>query len=356
MSSVVLTLLMTVAASAQDHPFEIAQRAGAAYEGGRYAEAADLYARVVQLLPRSTAARVSVARALIRAGRTDAALEQLSKAVDFGVRFDAADPAWTPVRSDARFVRLESQMRARTTPLIRSKVAFTLPKDFVPENIAFDPKSGAFFAGSMYKAKIVRIAPDGAVTDFIPSRRDGLLSVLGMKVDVARRELWAVAGNYSDSPPMEVDDPATRGKAALFRFNVDDGKLLGTYWGPPKDGEHVQFNDLVVTPEGDVYATAGLQGIWRLRAGAATVELFLTRPGAFFNGIALSPDGALFAASHFEGVIRIDPASATASLVDLPPGMALGGIDGLYVHDGSLVAIQNGTDPIRVVRAWLNRR
>ena len=34
--------------------------------------------------------------------------------------------------------------------------------------------------------------------------------------------------------------------------------------------------------------------------------------------------------------------------------MALGGIDGLYVHDSSLVAIQNGTDPIRVIRAWLN--
>jgi hypothetical protein len=176
-----------------------------------------------------------------------------------------------------------------------------------------------------------------------------------MKVDAARRELWAASGNFGDTPPMEFDDPATLGKGALFRFDADTGKHLGTYWGPGTSERPVLFNDLVITPAGDVFATAGLQGIWRVGAGQKTIEQFVAPPGAFFNGIAITPDGrTIFAASHFDGVLKIDVGSKTVTPLDLPASVALGGIDGLYVHDGSLVAIQNGTDPMRVIRAWLD--
>jgi hypothetical protein len=356
----ILTLLISLsvatALAAQDHPFVIAQRASAAYDAGRYDEAARLYGDVVRALPRSTSARINAARAFARAANADDALAQLGTAVDFGVRFDPADAAWTTLRADPRFTRLESSMRARTSPLVRSTTAFLLDKELIPENIAWDPVTRAFFVGSMYKAKIIRIAADGTVTDFVPSRRDGLLSVLGMKVDPVRRELWAAAGNFGDRPPMQVPDPSTVGKGGLFRFDADSGKLIRSYFGPGGTAaEPMAFNDLVLTPEGDVYATAGLHGIWRIRKGADAIEPYVAPRGSFFNGIAITPDGkTLFGASHFEGVMRIDVATKAVSVLDLPPGVALGGIDGLYVYDNSLVAIQNGTDPIRVVRAWMN--
>lgn len=352
---VVLTLLIGGGAAAQDQPFEIAQRATVAYEAQRYAEAAELFTRVTEMLPRSTAARINAARAFARAGDGNAAFEQLGEAVAFGVRFDPADAAWNSLRTDPRYQRLESRMRSRTAPLTRSRVAFTLSKDLIPENVAFDVRSGSFFVGSMYKAKIVRIGADGSTSDFVPSRRGGLLAVLGMKVDAARRELWAASSNFGDRPPLEVDDPASAGKGGLFRFNLDSGKLIGVYWGPGTAEAPMQFNDLVIAPGGDVYATAGLGGIWRLRQGTTKVEPFVTPRGAFFNGIAITPDGrTIFAASHFEGVMKIDVASGTTSYLQLPEGVAMGGIDGLYVYDDSLVAIQNGTDPIRVIRAWLD--
>lgn len=351
----ILALLLGCHAAAQDHPFAIAQRATAAYEAGRHAEAAELFERVTTILPRSTAARINAARALARSGRADAAIAQLGEAVAFGVRFDPADEAWSSLRPDPRYQRLESRMRARTAPIVRSKVAFTLPKDLIPENVAFDAKSGAFFVGSMYKAKIVRIDSEGRVSDFISSRRDGLLAVLGMKIDPVRRELWVASSNFGDAPPLEVDDPASVGKGGLFRFALDSGTLIRAYWGPGTAEAPVQFNDLVIAPGGDVYVTAGLGGIWRLRHGATTVEPFVTPPGSFFNGIAITPDGkTIFAASHFEGVMKIDVASRATSFLQLPEGVAMGGIDGLYVHENSLVAIQNGTDPIRITRAFLD--
>lgn len=349
-----LVLVFAVGLRAEEDPFATAQKAAAAYEAGRYGEAAQLYGRVTELLPRSPSARVQAARALAREGRADAALAQLGVAVDFGVRFDPADVAWSAIRSDPRFARIESRMRARTSPIVRSSVAFRLDKRLTPESVAYDPRSGAFFVGSMYQAKIVRVARDGRVSDFVPSRRDGLLSVLGMKVDAARRELWAVAGNFGERPPMETPDPATSGRGAIFRFDVDSGALLRAYWSGGTAEEPLLFNDLVVTPDGDVYVTAGGRGIWRLRRGGDALEPFVQPPGSF-NGIAMTPDGkTLFAASHFEGVLKIDVATKSLTPLALPDGAILGGIDGLYVHERSLVAIQNGTDPIRVLRAWLN--
>jgi hypothetical protein len=154
---------------------------------------------------------------------------------------------------------------------------------------------------------------------------------------------------------METPDPASAGKGALFRFDLDTGKLIRAYWSPGTADAPVHFNDLVLTPDGDAYVTAGPGGIWVVRRGSERVEPFLQPPGSMFNGIAITDDGkTLFAASHFEGVMKIDIATKEASLVSLPPGAVLGGIDGLYLHEGSLVAVQNGTDPIRVVRAWLD--
>ena len=353
--SVILALCITAAATAQDRVPELAQRAAAAYEGKRYDEAAQLYARLLTLVPRSIGGRVAAARALAKGGRTPEAIEQLAAVVGFGARFDASDEAWSSLRGDDRFERLESLMRARTAPLVRSSVAFRLAKDLIPENVAWDPKSGAFFVGSMYKAKIIRVSAEGAVSDFVPSRRDGLLGVLGMKVDPVRRELWAAVGNFGERPPMAFEDPSTLGRGGLFCFNVDTGALIGAWWGPGTADEQVLFNDLVITRTGDVYVTAGLKGIWRLQRGSESIEPFLEPPGSFFNGIAIAPDGStLFAASHFEGVMKIDVATKKTALLDLPPGVALGGIDGLYMHDDSLIAIQNGTDPIRVIRAWLD--
>ena len=297
-----------------------------------------------------------VAPAALAQSSPPEALARLEAIVAHGIRFNPADAAWDSLREDPRFKSLESEMRARTAPLVRSTTAFLLEKDLIPENIAHDLKAGSFFVGSMYKAKIIRIAPDGNVSDFVPSRRDGLLSVLGMKVDAERRELWAVAGNFVDSPPMQTPDPASHGKGAIFRFDIDTGVLKGRYEGPGGSAkEPMTFNDLVISPGGDVYATAGPRGIWRLRRDADAVEPFIEPKGSAFNGIAITPDGkSLFAASHREGVLKVDIPTRKSVLVEVPRNVTIGGIDGLYFHEGSLVGIQNGTNPQRVVRAWLN--
>lgn len=345
---------LTAQQAQSEDPLTLAQRAGAAYAAGDYEEAGELYARVLQRIPRNVSLRVAHARALAKQQRTDEALRELETAASFGLRFDADDGAWSTLAADARFNAIVSKMRARSAPIVRSETAFLLEKDLIPESVAFDPKSGSFFVGSMYKRKIVKIAANGSVSDFVPSQRDRLFGVLGMKVDPERGELWANSCNI-DRPPMQIPEPATAGQSAIFRYDLRSGKLIRRYAAPKGDAKApFCFNDLVLAPNGDVYATTGGDGIHRLRKDSATFETFFAPDGSFFNGITISPDGkSIFAASHLDGVIRFDVADGKRVVIDVPPGATLGAIDGLYFHERSLVGVQ-GSDPSRVVRAWLD--
>jgi hypothetical protein len=50
----------------------------------------------------------------------------------------------------------------------------------------------------------------------------------------------------------------------------------------------------------------------------------------------------------------IDRASRSISVLPGPDTVVTMGIDGLYYHDGSLIGIQNGLTPHRVVRLKLS--
>src|SRR4029077_9777635 len=60
------------------------------------------------------------------------------------------------------------------------------------------------------------------------------------------------------------------------------------------------------------------------------------------NGITLSGDSQLLYVADQLGVLRVDLKSGASVEVDAGPHSTLAGIDGLYWHKGSLIAIQNG--------------
>jgi hypothetical protein len=241
------------------------------------------------------------------------------------------------------------------SPIVRGTVAFTLAdRALIPESLAYDPRDRAFYVGSMYKRKIIRIAADGRVTDFVATAADGIWSVLGIKVDPTRRELWANACNLEDrSPPMMPDDPATRGQGGVFRYDLRTGALIRKYivgWAmAPRC-----FNDLAFSPDGSVYLSSGPNGIYRVTPHATRAELFSEHP-SFINGIAASNDGRHLFLGDMRGAQVMDIATRTVRPIGVPAGETLAGIDGLYVRGSTLVAVQNGlrSRPARVIQAEL---
>lgn len=76
--------------------------------------------------------------------------------------------------------------------------------------------------------------------------------------------------------------------------------------------------------------------------------LRLSRELLFPNGIALTDDeSALYVADQL-GVLRFDLKTEASAEVDPGPHNTVAGIDGLYWHKGSLVAVQNGIGTPRV--------
>lgn len=238
-------------------------------------------------------------------------------------------------------------------PINHSSIAFTLPeKDLLPENLAYDPADGSFYIGSTRKGKVVRRAADGRVSDFIPTGRDGLWMVVGLKVDSARRVLWV---NSSAASNYFRFTAADNGKAGLFLYDLKSGRLLKKFL-PKEDGPHF-FNDLAIARDGRVFLTdmAG-KAIYMVRSGADSLIRWTSPPGFTDpNGIALSSDDRTLYVATDEGINSIDVASRSSTLLTHSPGIDLVGVDGLYFVRASLVAIQGGRRN-RVQRLSLNQQ
>jgi hypothetical protein len=205
----------------------------------------------------------------------------------------------------------------------------------------------------MRKRKIVVIR-DGMARDFVPAKAHGLGAVVGMKVDATRRELWANSCHGDHPPALEEPDPQRQGEGAVFRFALPSGKLLAVHRAGSVQ-QPLCFNDLAFGPDGDLFLSTGPEGVYRVVGGR--LERFAETSGLFVNGLDVSKDGRrLYLATHPQGVFTLDLQSRVLRPLETSVGVALGGIDGLYVHEGSLVGVQNGlgSGRERVVQAFLD--
>lgn len=292
---------------------------------------------------------IAMATAQAKAGNKAEALKWLEKAVDRGLDFDLPDdPAFTSLRESPELKVLMARAEANRRTVSRSKVAFRLPeKDLIPEGIAYDPETGAFFVGSLYKRKIVRVDKAGKASDFAASRQDGLQEVLGMRVDPAARTLWVCSASGAA-------DGGQDGLSSLFRYDLKSGKLLGKHDLPGKP--HL-CNDIALGKNGEVFLTDSKGGmVHRLRPGASALESFVG-PGTFIypNGITISPDfQKLFVADFTKGISIVDVATGQVRPLPHPERVHVAGLDGLYLDGTSLVAVQNGAGTERIVRYRLN--
>jgi len=218
-------------------------------------------------------------------------------------------------------------------------------RDLLPENIAFDPVEGAFYVGSTRHGKIVKVDAGGRASDFAGPRQDGLWMVMGMKVDPERRHLWVAS---SDGDNLSGYEPRGGRAAGLFQYDLENATLIRK-WTLDQAGTTHFFNDLVVTPAGNVYATHmfGKPEVWALDAATGALTVF-ARPGGFRapNGIALGDSGTIYVA-HREGLSAFDPTTAERALLSLPAGASFSPIDGLYFHRGALLGVHPEEGMIR---------
>lgn len=212
------------------------------------------------------------------------------------------------------------------------------------EALAFDHHD-RLLVSSVHLTGIYRLSENGALRRW--SARATTQGVFGMVADPTRHDLWAASSGSAHGGDRDA-------RPALLRFDLRNGRLKQTFLAP--EGAK-SFGDVALGPEGAVYVSESGGGrVFRLRPGAVALEA-IADLGARGSpqGLAASPDGkVLVFAGYGSGLHRVDLATGVSTRIDTPTGVELRGVDGIVRDGASLIAVQNGVAPPRVIRVRLN--
>jgi len=296
-----------------------------------------------------------------RLARVDAMLGNRAAALDglaifAKMKLPFADPQTEPAFADLRatpeFTDILAKLGAARQPVSSSRPFLTLPeKDLVTEDIAYDPSDDRFYVSSIRHGKILRVARDGPISEFLAEGVPDVWAVLALGVDAKRRYLWATTAAMPENLHFKAED---KGRSALLRFSLTDGALLKRY-DLPRDTDHA-LGDLTLSPAGDVFVSDGHGPVYWVSHDDDRLQPLV--PAGKFRSPqtpALSADGrTLFVPDYSRGISAVDLKSKRSRLVEHPRELSLGGIDGLYLSGQTMIAVQNGTSPARIVRMRLD--
>ncbi len=330
----------------------LAREARAAYDAGDKAGFLRITEQIAVARPGDVYVLYNLACGQALNGQTDAAIRTLEQIATLQAVADLdTDTDFESIRQTDGYRKARDRMAALRTQRISAGavVAFTIPeKGLVPEGVAYDPATKAFFVSSIRKRKVVRVDASGKISDFVKPAEGGLRSAAGIGADPKKRSLWVASHAMPHMDGFRKGDPPA---SALFEFDLDTGKFRREY-RPPTSDPPAAFDDLTVAADGRVYVNDGRNPrVWTLAPGAAALELFL-ESGAFrgTQGLAVTPDGRSLYVSDYASLYRVDVATKRVTPIAVPPDAALNGVDGLVYSGGSLYGIQNGVEPHRVTR------
>jgi hypothetical protein len=352
----VISLLLT-SAFAQNEPVRdirfYTQQAIQAYRAKNFSAYLENMLHARELRPEHPTIMYNLAGAYALNGKGSDALRLLGRVAQMGLIYPTDDEDFAAIKTSDEFRNIVQKFAANRTAVSHSTPAFTLEeKGLVTEGIAYDPLTQTFYLSSVHKRKIVSVNARGEARDF-SSAQDGLWSVLGMKVDARRRVLWVASAAM---PQMMNFTEADRNHTGVFKYDLKSGRLLEKYLLPDTTREHV-FGDLVIHPSGDVYVTDSVTpGVYVIGARGMSLEPFAgPEPFVSPQGADFSADGKkLFMSDYLLGLFVFDVKTKKLTRLEHPENISLYGLDGLYFYKGSLIATQNGTNPQRVVRLYLN--
>jgi len=301
---------------------------------------------------------LQVASVEARMGHKDEALKWLARYAAMGLAYDVAgDDDLKPLLAEPGFAKIAETMKARTEPVSTGEMYCALALvDVMPEDITHD--SSGFIVSSVQHHTLYRLhapkADDVAcdATELPIEEAAKRWPTLAVSVDAQRKLLWfstSAMPGFADIPKED------EGKAALVAINSKG--QVARRWTIGPDSPAV-LGDMTLAPDGTIYITDSVSGgVYRLRGDVKTAAMEKIADGLFSPQTpALSADKKrLFVADYSMGIAMINVAgSKPVEYMPHPEDMAVTGIDGLYLVGDSLIAIQNGTEPARVLRLRLD--
>ena len=300
-----------------------------------------------------------------RLGNTDAAIQWLARYAATGLKYEVrSDEDLKALADTPQYRQIESAMHDRSAPISRTQEICKLPiVDLMPEDITFDPHSGAFITSSvqhhcLYRVRLPKNGIDTCAVDELPMEDWARgWPILAVSLDSKRKRIWATAAAL---PGFSEVSGREAGKTALFALDNETGQIIRRF-DLVTDGPG-EFGDMCVAGDGTVYVSDNIGGgVYRVHGDLKTASLEKIADGLFSPQTpTLAADGRrLFVADYSIGIAVIElgtPAARKLGYLPHPDNVAVTGLDGLYRFGDSLIGIQNGTEPERIMRFRLNRQ
>ncbi|MGZ4890279.1 MAG: hypothetical protein ACXWBH_13950 [Candidatus Angelobacter sp.] len=356
------------------HYRELFQKLGVAAKQKDWQAARDVLTEIGRELPAPTPRYLlTVASIEAKLGHKVESLRWLEKFAATGLNFDlATDEELKGLLADPAGQKIAAQMKERSLPKTGTELVCALPQaDTMPEDIAYlksgSPKSeGSYYVSSIQHRTLYRLSLPKAGSKECTMQELPLADearrwpTLAVSPDPKRNALWMTASAMPGFTGFRKED---EGKALLLEVDATSGKVLHRF-APATSGPAV-LGDMCVTDAGTVYVTDSIGGgVYRLHGDLQTAKLEKIADGLFSPQTPVpAHDGKrLFVADYTMGIAVIDlqAANATGSpaakvtYLPHPENVAVVALDGLYLSGDSLIGIQNGTDPVRILRLRLN--
>ena len=313
--------------------------------------AAQSYAlvRLSQLRPYAGGILWELARIYALMNERTGAYDAMLRLQEQGFNYDpTGDADFKNLEETKVYAHIVQGLRANATPFGEGKMAFSVQNDSEQiESIAFDPTRNRFLMGSITTGEVLSVDETGKTTVLIkPDAENGLFGVYALLVDPTRDALYAATTSL---PSFKGFKQESFGQGGVVKFKLSTGKMERQLSFPADQKVHV-ISAMALAPSGEVYATdAGTNSVFQIRGDQLRL-LFSSPELSSLRGIAVSPDHKLLYLSDYEKGVYVADLERNKVLQLTAPKQNLGGIEGVYMFKDQLLAIQNGTSPMRVLR------
>jgi hypothetical protein len=295
------------------------------------------------------------ARAAARLGQSGRALNRLGTYAAMGLTRDpAGDSSFLPLAALPEYRSITDRLLANAKASQRTTALFELPDSgFMPEGVAWDPRGRRIFMSSIRQGAILSRDAGGVFATFAPSGASRLGAHFGLSLDSVRNVLW-VAGQQI--PHSKAYVKADSGRSGVVAYDLRTGKQSRRLLAP-RDGIPHSFGDIGVMPDGALVVSDAESGaLFVARPGADSLAVLIP-PGRISSpqGIAAAREtDVLYVADYLLGLTRVNRRTGDVSVLAHDDSIAISGVDGLIRVGNTLVGVQNGTAPSRVVQFVLD--
>ena len=324
--------------------------------GDKIAEMASLDRRIA-LRPHIGLYQLDKAATLAREDRKSEAYTVLIELQNAGYGYDLHDdPRFAKIATTEVWNYILENFDTNRAPFGSGSLEYTLPReDLLLESLAWDSSREKLLVGSAREGKVYIVAADGTIKPLATAdAENGMWSVFDMAVDAQRGVLWVA----STAVPhyKNYDAEKDLGRAGIFKFDLKTGKFIKHFLSPPMEaGQPFFLSSITLGKDGEVYAADGVnRAIYQVRDDQFRRILHMPMLTSI-SAMTVSGDGSkLYLADPQLGLLGVELATLKPFDVRVPPKLTLEGIGALAWYGNSLIAVQSGMEPRRVMRFELS--